>query len=97
PESTSSTCTASGSSTRLRARNSTSSRMLLAHHTATRHDTAASADAGLTEEIRDAIGRLGALAQPLAGFFAVDLHGGWIGARVVMADDIDREAVARGI
>src|SRR3989304_2309831 len=51
-------------------------------------------DAGLAEEARDRVGRLGTLAQPLRRLLGVDpdVHG--VRARVVVADRVERATVA---
>src|SRR5665213_2919606 len=42
------------------------------------------------------IGRLRALADPVLHAFAVDLHDGRLGARVVVSENFDEGAVSRG-
>src|SRR3989304_3913716 len=51
-------------------------------------------DAGLAEEARDRVGRLGALAQPLRRLLGVDLDVHGVRARVVVADRVERATVA---
>src|SRR6476661_858010 len=85
--STSVTLTALGSATSARARNSSRSR--------TARLAAGGLDALGAKQRRDGPRRLGALLQPVLGAIAVDRDQGRVRLRVVLADRLDRAAVAR--
>src|SRR5215216_5546242 len=88
--STSVTSTASGSATSERARNSSSSRIPRRLGL-----TAGGLDALGAEQVRHRPGGLGALLQPVASAFLIDLDQRRVGLGVVLADRLDRAAVPR--
>src|SRR5689334_7495218 len=53
-------------------------------------------DAGVAEQSEDGVGRLRALREPGAGLLGVDVDLDRFRPRVVVADRLDRAAVARG-
>src|SRR5919109_3797759 len=90
--STSSTWTESGSSTSARARNSTRSRIRWSRAD---HLAPGGLDALGTQKARDGPRRPGPVGEPVAGALRVDHDRGRVGLRVVVADRLDRAAVAR--
>src|SRR5581483_4524487 len=94
PSKSSVTLTWSPCSTRFVAMYSTNSRIWLSSAPAIA--AALLLDALRSQQARDDLGRLGALAHPLARLFAVDLDELGLRTRVVLADDVDHGAVPGG-